>query len=137
MLAAMARHRPTSSTTRDPSRPLSTEQVRVEKLAAGGDGIAHLADGRIVFVEGALPDELVRVAVHTSKRDFARGSVIDVLEASPNRQSPPCPEVERGCGGCGWQYATAESQLQWKADIVSDALRRTARSLVDPNDFSH
>ena len=54
--------------------PLSvTETVRAEKLVAGGDALAHLADGRVVFVEGALPGETVVVEVHTSKRDFARG----------------------------------------------------------------
>lgn len=106
---------------------MATEQVRTEKMAAGGDAIAHLDDGRIVFVDGALVDEVVEVAVHTSKRDFAKATVVQVLEASPHRVAPPCPGLARGCGGCGWQHASAEAQLQWKADVVRDALRRTAR----------
>jgi 23S rRNA (uracil1939-C5)-methyltransferase len=103
------------------------ETVHVEKMAAGGDGIARLGDGRVVFVDGALPGETVRVAVHTSKRDFAKGSVTEVLEPSPHRLSPPCPELAAGCGGCAWQHIAPEAQLGWKAEIVADALRRTGR----------
>lgn len=103
------------------------EVVHVEKMAAGGDAIAHLADGRVVFVDGALPDESVRVAITTNKRDFAKALVVEVIHASPHRVAPPCPELAKGCGGCGWQHAAPEAQLQWKADVVADALRRTAK----------
>ncbi len=105
------------------------EVVHVEKMAAGGDAIAHLADGRVVFVDGALPDEWVRVAIRTDKRDFAKGLVVEVVQPSPLRVDPPCPELARGCGGCGWQHAAPDAQLQWKADVVADALRRTAKLL--------
>ena len=64
-------------------------EVLVEKMAAGGEAIARLVDGRVVFVEGALPGETVRVAITTSKRDFAKGSVTEVVEASPHRTLPP------------------------------------------------
>ncbi len=103
------------------------EVVHVEKMAAGGDAIAHLADGRVVFVDGALPDETVRVSITTNKRDFAKGRVVEVMDASPHRVAPPCPELAKGCGGCGWQHAAPAAQLQWKADVVADALRRTAK----------
>lgn len=109
--------------TREPD----TAVVRVEKMAAGGDGIARLADGRVAFVEGGLTGESVQVTVHTSKKDFARAVVTEVLEPSVHRVAPPCPELARGCGGCGWQHSTAEGQLAWKVDIVADALRRTAK----------
>ena len=101
--------------------------VQAEKMAAGGDAIARLTDGRVVFVEGALPGESVRVSITTSKRDFAKGVVAEVLEPSPHRVTPPCPELANGCGGCGWQHASPDAQLQWKTDIVVDALRRTAK----------
>lgn len=101
--------------------------VHVEKMAAGGDAIAHLADGRVVFVDGALPDEMVRVNITTNKRDFAKGVVVEVVQPSPHRVAPPCPELANGCGGCGWQHAAPAAQLLWKADVVADALRRTAK----------
>ncbi len=105
--------------------------VTAQKMAAGGDAIARLDDGRVVFVEGALPGEQVRVDITTTKKDFSRGVVAEVLDPSPSRVSPPCPELARGCGGCGWQHATADAQLSMKTDIVIDALRRTAK-LAEP-----
>ncbi|MEI7548521.1 MAG: TRAM domain-containing protein, partial [Actinomycetota bacterium] len=112
-----------SHAIREPERAT----VSIEKMAAGGDGIGRLADGRVVFVAGGLTGETVEIAVHTSKKDFARGGVVDVVQASRHRVAPPCPELARGCGGCGWQHATLEGQLAWKVDIVVDALRRTAK----------
>jgi 23S rRNA (uracil1939-C5)-methyltransferase len=109
------------------SGPLHHETVVVEKVAAGGDGIAHASDGRVLFVEGGLPTEHVRVAVHTVKKDFAKGVVDEVLDASPYRVTPPCPALARGCGGCQWQHVSLEGQLALKASIVADALRRTAK----------
>ncbi|MEY4174206.1 MAG: hypothetical protein RI900_1371, partial [Actinomycetota bacterium] len=98
-----------------------------ERMAAGGDALARMPDGRVLFAEGALPGERVRVQVTQAKKDFARGVVADVLEVSPHRVVPPCPEVARGCGGCSWQHADSAAQLVMKADVVRDALRRTAR----------
>jgi 23S rRNA (uracil1939-C5)-methyltransferase len=101
--------------------------VTIEKMAAGGDAIAHLPDGRVVFVRGGLPGETVEIDVTSAKRDFARAVVRRVVDPSPWRVDPPCPEVARGCGGCDWQHVAAEGQRQWKLDVVVDALRRTAR----------
>lgn len=103
------------------------ETVVAEKMAAGGDAISHLADGRVVFVDGALPGERVRVAVVTQKKDFARAAVIDVLDASSARVAPPCPALAAGCGGCRWQHVAPEAQLGLKVAVVEDALRRTGR----------
>jgi 23S rRNA (uracil1939-C5)-methyltransferase len=104
-----------------------TVEVVAEKMAAGGDALAHAPDGRVAFVEGALPGERVRVQVRSSKRDFLKGSVVEVLEASPDRVVPPCPGHVRGCGGCAWQHVAPTAQLALKTSIVADALRRTAR----------
>ena len=103
------------------------ERVAVERMAAGGDALGHLADGRVVFVEGALPGETVVADVHTLKRDFARARVAEVVEPSPHRMVPSCPELSRGCGGCGWQHIDPSAQLEWKAAVVAEALRRTGR----------
>ena len=96
-------------------------------MAAGGDALAHLGDGRVVFVDGALPGERVVVDVHTSKKDFARARVLDVLDPSLARVAPPCPAVAAGCGGCGWQHVDPAAQLGLKTDVVREAFARTAR----------
>ena len=109
-----------------PDRP-HDEVVQIDKMAAGGDAIAHLADGRVVFFDGALPDEVVCVGITTNKRDFAKGLVLEVVQPSSHRVAPPCPEIPKGCGGCGWQHAEPLAQLQWKTAVVADAMRRTAK----------
>jgi 23S rRNA (uracil1939-C5)-methyltransferase len=93
-------------------------------MAAGGDGIARLPDGRVVFCEGALPGEEVAVELTDLRRDFARARVVAVLSPSAARVAPPCPHVADGCGGCTWQHVLPADQAELKVSIVADALRR-------------
>jgi 23S rRNA (uracil1939-C5)-methyltransferase len=96
-------------------------------LANGGDGIGRHPDGRVMFLTGALPNEDVRVSITQNKKDFARATVTEVLQASPERETPSCPEVAKGCGGCGWQHVTPAAQTNFKRTVVVDALRRIAK----------
>lgn len=109
------------------SVPQQHVRLRIEQVVAGGDGLAREASGRVVFVPGVLPGEEVAVRLVTAKRDFARGEVVEVLEASPARVSPPCAAHRRGCGGCDWQHADPARQDELKLEVVREALRRTAR----------
>jgi 23S rRNA (uracil1939-C5)-methyltransferase len=93
-------------------------------MAAGGDAVARDDEGRVVFVAGGLPDELVEADVTEERSDFARAVVLEVLEPSPDRVAPPCPQLARGCGGCGWQHVAVPAQRVFKHQIVADALRR-------------
>jgi 23S rRNA (uracil1939-C5)-methyltransferase len=99
-------------------------ELRVEKVVTGGDGLARGDDGKVVFVPGALPGELVRVEVTDAKRDFTRARVTEVLEPSPHRLEPPCPFVAAGCGGCGWQHVDLDEQRRLRRGIVVEALAR-------------
>jgi 23S rRNA (uracil1939-C5)-methyltransferase len=101
--------------------------VAIERVVAGGDGLAREQSGRVVFVPGTLPGEVVDVEITTAKRDFARGRLVEVVEASPDRRAAPCAALARGCGGCDWQHVDPSAQLDLKAEIVREALRRTAR----------
>ena len=107
-----------------------TEDVAVSGIAAGGEGVGRLGDGRAVFIRGALPGERVRVVVTEERNRFARGEVAEVLEAAAERVAPPCPRVAEGCGGCDWQHVAPAAQRALKARIVTDALRRIGR--LDP-----
>jgi 23S rRNA (uracil1939-C5)-methyltransferase len=106
---------------------VNNEQVRFERLVAGGDALGHLADGRVIFVPGALPGELIDVQITQAKKDFARGAVATIIEPSAHRVAPPCPHVARGCGGCSWQHLDNSQHMQTKIGIVQEALRRTAK----------
>jgi 23S rRNA (uracil1939-C5)-methyltransferase len=101
-------------------------------MAKGGEGLARDDSGRVVFVRGALPGELVSVTIDEQRKDFARGHVVDVLEPHELRVSPPCPHVAEGCGGCDLQHAAPELQRALKVDVVLDALRRIGRVAEPP-----
>ncbi|MDQ2726181.1 MAG: TRAM domain-containing protein, partial [Actinomycetota bacterium] len=93
-------------------------------VAAGGDGLARLPDGRVLFVEGGLPGETVEVMVVDSRRDHAKGRVLEVIAAAPTRIEPVCLHVAEGCGGCGWAHVDPEAQVDLAQRVVTDALRR-------------
>ncbi|MDQ3757116.1 MAG: TRAM domain-containing protein, partial [Actinomycetota bacterium] len=106
-------------------------------VAAGGDALARDDDGRVVFVEGALPGETVTAEVFESKRDYARARVVEVLSPSPGRVAAPCAGVAAGCGGCQWQHVDYPAQLRIKQTVVAYQLRRVggfpdAENLVRP-----
>jgi 23S rRNA (uracil1939-C5)-methyltransferase len=105
-------------------------QLTPERLVAGGDAMARDADGRVVFVDGALPGEVVEVEIEVTKKDFARGRVVEIVEASPLRDSPSCSHRRNGCGGCDWMHLQPDAQLDAKVDIVRESLRRIGR--IDP-----
>lgn len=104
-----------------------TTQLRIERLVAGGDAMARDSDGRVVFVEGALPDEVVDVELTEEKRDFARGRVSRVVQPSALRVAPPCRHVADGCGGCDWQHLAAAAQHDAKVAVVREAFARTGK----------
>lgn len=106
-------------------------ELRPERFVAGGDAIARGDDGRVVFVRGALPGEMVEADLVRKQRDWGRAEVVEVLERAPGRADPPCPRRHEGCGGCDWMHVKADAQLGFKTDIVADALRRTGK-LSDP-----
>lgn len=102
---------------------MSRAELRIESLAAGGDGVAHLADGRAVFVPFSAPGDLVRVRIVESRARFARARIEELLEPGPARAQPACP-VFGSCGGCTWQHVGYAAQLDAKQAILRDAIRR-------------
>lgn len=101
--------------------------VRIDKVVAEGDGLARLEDGRVVFVSGGLPGELVRCRITRQSRDYARATVVDVIEPHRQRVEPPCPYVQQGCGGCDLQHASLALQWDIKCAIVAESLSRLGR----------
>lgn len=108
-----------------------TLALRTTGVAAGGAAVARDGGGKVIFVEDALPGELVSVELVDEKRSFARGLAAAVLEASEHRVEPPCPHVADGCGGCRWQHVAPAQQPELKRQIVVDALARIGK-LGDP-----
>lgn len=115
-----------SNTARAPAAPPSRPPdltLDIERLANDGSGIAHAADGRIVFVPAAAPGDRVLVRVTESRRKLLRAEIIEILEPGPARVTPPCAVFGR-CGGCSWQHIDYPAQVAAKAEILDNALRR-------------
>lgn len=104
--------------------------MRIESIAAGGDGVGRL-DGLAVFVPRTAPGELVEVTLRHQGR-LARGRLTAVLESSPERVRPRCGHYDGDrCGGCQLQHLSLEAQLAAKQRIVRDAFARIARRVVE------
>ncbi|TFG94000.1 MAG: class I SAM-dependent RNA methyltransferase [Myxococcales bacterium] len=103
--------------------PQGSFELRIESLAAGGDGVGHAPDGRVVFVPFTAPGDRVRVRVTDARGRFCRARVERLLEAGPARVDPVCP-VFGSCGGCAWQHVGYDAQLDAKVRMVEDALAR-------------
>lgn len=106
-------------------------QLTIEKLVYGGDGLARLSadehgPGKAVFVPFVLEGETIEASIVEQKRGFARGRAENILQASPQRVEPPCPYFGR-CGGCQYQHIRYEHQLEIKAAILKETLRRIAK----------
>jgi 23S rRNA (uracil1939-C5)-methyltransferase len=108
--------------------------LAVTGIAAGGDGVGRLDDGRVCFVPRTAPGDLVEAELAPGRRRFARGRVLRVLEPSPDRVVPPCPHYERDeCGGCQLMHLRDDAQRAARARIAGDALRRIGHlDLADP-----
>ena len=97
--------------------------VTIERLAHDGRGLAHDAAGKTLFVEGALPGERVEAAVHLTRKRFDEAHVRDLIEASPERVTPPCAYYGR-CGGCDLQHLAVPAQRRHKLAVLIDLLAR-------------
>jgi 23S rRNA (uracil1939-C5)-methyltransferase len=101
----------------------SVIEIKLDRLAYGGEAIGRLPDGRNVFVPFALPGERARVRIVEEKRGHARAELVEILEASPPRIVPRC--IHYGvCGGCHYQHLSYPDQLQIKTEILAEQLRR-------------
>lgn len=97
--------------------------VVIDGIATGGSGVGRLPSGKAVFVQRTAPGDRVRIRVDEEKRRWARGSLQKVLHPGAGRRRPPCPHYDR-CGGCTLEHLDYDRQLEAKAGVVEDALRR-------------
>lgn len=99
------------------------KDIRLVRYAAEGKSIAHLEDGKTIFVTGGVPGDLVEVVVLKNKKSYAEGKVLKITEESKDRVHPFC--VHFGiCGGCKWQMLPYSKQLEYKQIQVEDQLSR-------------
>jgi 23S rRNA (uracil1939-C5)-methyltransferase len=91
--------------------------LKIEKLVVGGSGIGR-HEGLVVFVDQVAPGETVTVEILEVKKNFLIAKLIEILEPSPHRVSPPCVHFGT-CGGCNWQHLDLFTQENEKSQILS------------------
>ncbi|MDH5509840.1 MAG: methyltransferase [Nitrospinota bacterium] len=102
------------------------EKVSIHGLAAGGAGVGRMENGVVAFVEGAYPGDTALVRIDKAKKRHVIASIVKLEEPSPMRRTPECPHVH-DCGGCPWMELKYEVQLDWKKNIVGQALARIGK----------
>ncbi|NBB91481.1 MAG: TRAM domain-containing protein, partial [Spirochaetes bacterium] len=101
------------------------EAVEITDIEYRGHGIAR-PEGKVLFVEDALPGEVVDAKVTKKKKDFAFARVLEYRTRSEKRVEPFCEHFGL-CGGCRWQYLSYEDQLAFKQYFVGQVLERIGK----------
>ena len=99
--------------------------LTIESMDLEAQGVAHRADGKVVFVEGALPFEVVHANVHRKKNNWEQASLMEVYQESSQRVRPQCPHFglhAGSCGGCKMQHLEASAQVAVKQRALEDNL---------------
>jgi 23S rRNA (uracil1939-C5)-methyltransferase len=99
--------------------------AHIESLDHEGRGVAHV-DGKAIFIEGALPGEVVEYASDRRKKNYEKAHAVRVLRSSSQRVAPPCPHFGT-CGGCSMQHLNLSGQTAAKQRVLEDALWHLAR----------
>lgn len=106
------------------------ESVLVEDYAAEGKSLARV-DGKVVFIEGAVPGDVADIMLSKSKKDWAEGRAVHFHSYSEKRVQPFCNHFGL-CGGCKWQMLPYEQQLIYKQREVEQNLKRIGRIELPP-----
>ena len=104
--------------------------LRVGALDMDAQGIARRPDGKVVFIEGALPSEIVSVKVGRKKNNWEQGTVTEIHHESSQRVTPGCPHFglhQGACGGCKMQHLDASAQVAIKQRVLEDNLWHLAK----------
>ncbi|MEP6966243.1 MAG: 23S rRNA (uracil(1939)-C(5))-methyltransferase RlmD [Polaromonas sp.] len=108
--------------------------LTVESLDIEAQGIAHRADGKVVFIEGALPFEQVTANVYRKKSSFEKATLTAVYRESSQRVRPACPHFGMhtgACGGCKMQHLHASAQVAVKQRVLEDNLQHIGKVRPD------
>jgi len=99
-------------------------EVTAGNAVAGGFCLAR-HEGKIVLVQGALPGEKIRARIIKETKSLVEAEAVEILDPHARRRNPPCGYAA-ACGGCDFQHAERDLQLEMKRSIIVDAFRRIA-----------
>lgn len=98
-------------------------EVDVTEVAYGPAALGRTAEGQVVFVDDSIPGERVVAEVASRRSRFLNTRAVEILRPAPSRVTPACPFVP-ACGGCQWQHTSYEGQVEMKARVLAETLRR-------------
>lgn len=101
------------------------ENVAITALSSEAKGIAKL-DGKVLFVDNALDGDVVNIKARKGRKNYDTGEIISFIQKSSKRIEPYCAHYEF-CGGCKIQHLSYENQLEWKTQVLKDALDRIGK----------
>ncbi|HMP30345.1 MAG TPA: 23S rRNA (uracil(1939)-C(5))-methyltransferase RlmD [Saprospiraceae bacterium] len=107
-------------------KPQLVQNVRISGIADAGMAVGRTDEGEVIFVQGAVPGDIVDVTVYKKRKKIKIGSVKEFVKYSEDRVTPFCQHFE-ACGGCKWQNLQYEAQVKHKHVIVSDAIKRIGK----------
>lgn len=105
--------------------PEGPVKVSIESLAHDGRGVTHV-DGKVVFIDEALPGEELEFIYTDSRRDYAEGKVETLFTRAPERVEAECPHFGR-CGGCSFQHVSDAAQITFKQELLLDQFQRIGK----------
>lgn len=117
--------------SRTKKETITIENLTVQSVAAEGKAVAHTEEGQVVFIEYAVPGDVVDVRVTSRKKNYLEGKIVRLVKPSPDRMSPFC-EHFGVCGGCRWQLLPYRIQLEAKQQQVYDQLSRIGHLKLPP-----
>lgn len=101
------------------------EIIDIDSMAYEGVAIGRL-DQKVYFIKNAVPGDKVKAQIRKSKKNYAEGTAVEIIEKSKHRIEPHCKYFGI-CGGCSWQNFDYEEQLYWKSVNVKDAFERIGK----------
>ena len=110
-------------------KPFVIPEITVTGIADKGKAVARHEDGKVIFIENAVPGDVCEVRVFKSKKGFYEGHADRIITPSADRTTPFCTHFGL-CGGCKWQYLSYDAQLRHKNQTVIDALTRIGKVQV-------
>jgi 23S rRNA (uracil1939-C5)-methyltransferase len=108
---------------RKKKKSLPLLNIKIEAYAAEGKSIARLEDGKVLFVDNAIPGDIIDAIIIKDKKSWAQGRTTRLVAPSPDRITPFCQHFGV-CGGCKWQMLPYALQLVYKQQQVADQLSR-------------
>ena len=109
-------------------------ETKILRLNNEGEGIASI-DGKLCFIKGALPDEIVNIEIIEDKGNYFIGKLLNVVTPSENRVIPKCPYYDK-CGGCELMHQVNNKNLEFKQDKVKGIFKKICELDINPEMYS-